>query len=492
MGKDQRMTRRVADRYLLAEQIGTGGTSRVYAAVDERLGRRVAVKLLDADLAASVDPAGRERFLREGPAAASFHHRHAVTVFDAGEHDGELYIVMEFIDGPSLAELISRDGPLQIDDATRIAGQVLEALAAAHAAGMVHRDVKPGNILLRADGDAALTDFGIAKRFDDLDDSVTRTGTVIGTPRYLAPEQATGAPTGPFTDVYSMGLVLFEMLTARLPFLGNTPTDVALVQLTQQPADVRTMRPEVPAALAAAIGTSLSLDPAARFATAGEMADALTHAWAPPPPPLPESAVPTRLMGVVVPMAGEHSGHTAVMPIDAPCGAVADLPIGDVEADARTKRMTIFAFIACALALILAAWLLSRGEDGQAASPVVTSVAPTSTAPARTAAPTTVAPTSPPTSAAPVVNEIIPGFPATDSLQTFEQQIRANPLIVGAAGQEVAAGIRSVLDERGKKQRDRAKALVEQLPTWVSNSELNPAIADALNQLLAPLADKAK
>jgi hypothetical protein len=197
-------------------------------------------------------------------------------------------------------------------------------------------------------------------------------------------------------------------------------------------------------------------------------------------------------MGVVVPMAGEHSGHTAVMPIDAPCGAVADLPIGDVEADARTKRMTIFAFIACALALILAAWLLSRGEDGQAASPVVTSVAPTSTAPARTAAPTTVAPTSPPTSAAPVVNEIIPGFPATDSLQTFEQQIRANPLIVGAAGQEVAAGIRSVLDERGKKQRDRAKALVEQLPTWVSNSELNPAIADALNQLLAPLADKAK
>ena len=212
------MSRRLADRYVLGDEIGVGGMARVHVALDERLGRRVAVKLQDARLVATADPAGRERFLREGRTTAGFSHRHAVMVFDAGEDLGDLYIVMEFVDGPSLAQHLARNGPLPIDEAVRISRQVLSALAAAHEAGMVHRDVKPANILIGADGDAKLADFGIAKRFDDLGASVTSTGTMIGTPRYMAPEQALGHAATPASDVYSMGVVMFEMLTGRLPF----------------------------------------------------------------------------------------------------------------------------------------------------------------------------------------------------------------------------------------------------------------------------------
>ena len=203
------MSRRLAERYVLGDQLGVGGTSRVHAALDTRLGRQVAIKLLNSSVAATADPAGRERFLREGQTTAGFSHRHAVTVFDAGEDDGDLYIVMELVDGLSLAEHLARTGPLPIDETVRIAGQVLSALAAAHAAGIVHRDVKPANILIGADGEIKLADFGIAKRFDDLDASVTATGMVIGTPRYLAPEQALGGAPTPASDVYSMGIVLF-------------------------------------------------------------------------------------------------------------------------------------------------------------------------------------------------------------------------------------------------------------------------------------------
>ena len=184
---------------------------------------------------------------------AGFSHRHTVTVFDAGEDDGDLFIVMELVDGPSLAEYLARTGPLPVDETVRLAGQVLSALAAAHAAGIVHRDVKPANILIGADGETKLADFGIAKRFDDLDASVTASGMVIGTPRYLAPEQALGSPVTPATDVYAMGIVLFEMLTGRLPFEAESPAAAALERLSRTAPDVRSLRPDVPPALAAAI-----------------------------------------------------------------------------------------------------------------------------------------------------------------------------------------------------------------------------------------------
>ncbi len=160
-----------------------------------------------------------------------------MTVFDAGEDDGDLFIVMELVDGPSLAHHLARTGPPPIDETVRLAVQVLSVLAAAHAAGIVHRDVKPANILIAADGETKLADFGIAKRFDDLDASVTSVGTVIGTPRYLAPEQALGLPVTPATDVYAMGIVLFEMLTGRLPFEADSPAAAALARQSRPAPD---------------------------------------------------------------------------------------------------------------------------------------------------------------------------------------------------------------------------------------------------------------
>ncbi len=187
----------LAERYALEHELAVGGFARVYRGTDRRLGRPVAVKLLEAGRIATADPEAKRRFVREARSSAGFTHPHAVTVFDAGEADGELFIVMELVDGPSLAEAMAERGPLPEGDAVRIATQVLSALGAAHASGIVHRDVKPANILLDARGDAKLADFGIAKRFDDLTDSLTATGLIVGTLRYLSPEQARGEPISP-------------------------------------------------------------------------------------------------------------------------------------------------------------------------------------------------------------------------------------------------------------------------------------------------------
>src|SRR5690606_32887673 len=163
--------------------------------------------------------------------AASFVHPNAVTTFDAGEDDDTLFMVMELVEGPTLAaHLAGGTGPLPVVDALAIADQVLAALAAAHEQGIVHRDVKPANILLTADGCAKLADFGIARRFDDLDAALTGTGLVLGTPRYLTPEQVQGKPTGPATDVYAAGLLLFEMLSGEVPLVGDTPAATAVIR----------------------------------------------------------------------------------------------------------------------------------------------------------------------------------------------------------------------------------------------------------------------
>ena len=212
----------LADRYALEHELAVGGFARVYRGTDRRLGRPVAVKLLEVGRIATADPEARRRFVREARSSAGFTHPHAVTVFDAGEADGELFIVMELVDGPSLANAMAERGPFPEGDAVRIATQVLSALSAAHASGIVHRDVKPANILLDARGDAKLADFGIAKRFDDLTDSLTATGLIVGTPRYLSPEQARGEPISPASDLYAVGVILHEMLAGAPPFADES------------------------------------------------------------------------------------------------------------------------------------------------------------------------------------------------------------------------------------------------------------------------------
>jgi serine/threonine-protein kinase len=485
------MDRRIADRYLLGEQIGRGGTSRVHAALDERLGRRVAVKLLHTDLVQSADPAGRERFLREGPTSAAFHHRHAVTVFDAGEDGGDLYIVMQLVDGPSLAEVIANGGPLPVEEATRITGQILEALTAAHASGIVHRDVKPANILLAANGDALLTDFGIAKRFDELESSVTRTGTLVGTPRYLSPEQAAGQPAGPASDVYSMGLVLFEMLTGRSPFPDGTSDELAAARRAPG-VDVRDLRPEVPEALAATVARALEVDPAQRFRTAAAMGAALASAWSPPAPALPESAILTQVIEAAPAVVGIRSGDTQVMPSSVGADAEAVAATTDSTSNENTISLGAVLLGVLVVVLLVGAWLYSRRSEA-APSSAASSTSPTTTiASSTTGAPQTVVSVT--TLNSPVtLDEIIPGFARTADLRTFQAQLASNPRLVGAAGSAIADELGALLDERStKQQREQALNLRRRLQPWVDADELDPVIAAALSDLLAPLADKAK
>ena len=265
----------IAGRYAVGAELGRGGMARVVAARDLRLHRAVAIKLLPADAHTSSDPSARRRFVREARAAASFSHPHAVAVFDAGDADGVLYLVMELVDGPSLATLLAGHRQLGIDEAVRIADQVLQALEAAHRAGIVHRDVKPGNVLITPDGAAKLADFGIAKPLGDLAGNLTATGQLVGTPTYLSPEQVAGQPATAATDLYSTGVLLFEMLAGGPPYDAGTPMATALAHRDAPVPDVRTRRADVPAPIAEAVRRAMAKDPAARFASAEQMRAAL-------------------------------------------------------------------------------------------------------------------------------------------------------------------------------------------------------------------------
>jgi serine/threonine-protein kinase len=260
----------LADRYELGEVIGHGAMGTVRAGHDRVLDRIVAVKLLHAHLAD--EPDTRARFEQEARLAARLHHPNAVTVFDSGEHEGTPFIVMEHVAGETLAARIAR-GPLDAAAARRLGAQVLDALGAAHALGIVHRDVKPGNILLTADGHAKLADFGIAKSADGA--SHTSVGQVVGTLAYLAPERIQGATATPQSDLYAVGVVLYEALTGVKPFAATTPV-ARLDEARATPApDPRTVVPDIDGSLALAIHRALHPDPARRFATAATMGAAL-------------------------------------------------------------------------------------------------------------------------------------------------------------------------------------------------------------------------
>ena len=263
---------RVLDgRYRLDSLLARGGMASVWAAEDSLLARRVAVKTLHPEL--SVDDSLRARFRNEAIAVASLAHPDIVATYDTGEDDGVAYLVMELVDGPNLRVLLDRRGHLGIDETVRIAHGVAAALDHAHRNGIVHRDIKPANVLVPDHGPVKVTDFGIAKAQGMTD--LTRTGTVVGTARYLAPEQVQAAPVDARTDVYAVGLLLFEMLAGRPPFRGGTDMEAALARLTTSPPRLRTLRPDVPPALEAITMRCLALEPAGRFPDARELLDAL-------------------------------------------------------------------------------------------------------------------------------------------------------------------------------------------------------------------------
>ena len=253
----------VAERYELEELVGSGGMSSVFRARDRLLERHVALKILHPHYAEDGDTI--ERFRREARAVAQLSHPNIVTVIDRGEADGRQFIVFEYIDGRTLKEVVEESGPLDVRDAAELTIGVARGLAFAHAHGLVHRDVKPQNVLLNGDGRPKVTDFGIARSLDV--GGVTQTGTVLGTSHYIAPEQASGLPVDAQTDVYSLGVVLYELLTGEVPFEGENFVSVALKHVHEEPPSVLERRPDCPPRLAAAVARALAKDPRERFPT---------------------------------------------------------------------------------------------------------------------------------------------------------------------------------------------------------------------------------
>ena len=265
----------LADRYELGDRLGLGGMSTVLLAFDRRLERHVAVKLLAEHLAE--DSQFVSRFRREALSAARLVHPNIVQVFDFGldAATGRHYIVMEYIQGQSGAEILRDEGILSVREALSIVTQACRGLEYAHRNGVVHRDVKPGNLLRGEDGTVKLADFGIAKAVSE-ESSITQVGSVLGTAAYLAPEQAAGEEIGPQADLYSVGVVTYQFLAGRLPYEAQSLTELALKQQREVPPRLDELNPDVPAPLAVAVDQALALDPHRRYADADEMRAALT------------------------------------------------------------------------------------------------------------------------------------------------------------------------------------------------------------------------
>src|SRR3954464_7148395 len=244
-------------RYKIIKKIGAGGMADVYCAEDQELGRQVAIKILNDRHAG--DEQFVERFRREAQSAAGLNHPNIVSIYDRGEADGSYYIAMEFLDGRPLKDEILEDGPLPAPRAIDYALQILQALKFAHRHGVVHRDIKPHNIIVGRDRRLKVTDFGIARAGAS---QMTEVGSIIGTAQYLSPEQARGQQVRPPADLYSLGVVLYEMLTGRVPFEGDSAVAIAMKHVSENPRPPRALNPSIPPALEQVVLRSLATGPA--------------------------------------------------------------------------------------------------------------------------------------------------------------------------------------------------------------------------------------
>ena len=318
----------LAGRYELGVVLGRGATGVVYRGRDRVLCRDVAIKLLYNDLAGQQETS--TRFRREAQLAARIHHPHAVAIFDTGVHEGRQFIVMECLSGETLAKRIAEQ-PLSLDDVQTIGLQLLGALDAAHQCGVIHRDIKPANLLLTSTGGVKVADFGIATDADRL--ALTSVGFVVGTIAYLAPERLRGNPATAQSDIYAAGIVLYEMLTGRKPFTGDTPA-VMLNQISNgSPIDISSLRPDIDPALARVVMRALEREPDARYASAAAMAEALEKSRTTGPRP----SVPT------------------------PPPTVAMVPLTDAGAPHRRGRSVVAVVLATIVAVLIVGALGSRG-----------------------------------------------------------------------------------------------------------------------------------
>ncbi|HZP29570.1 MAG TPA: protein kinase [Acidimicrobiia bacterium] len=429
----------VDGRYELRERLGRGGMAEVFAAYDARLGRSVALKILSADV---TEPRARERFEREVLTHASFVHPNAVAIFDTGIDGSRPYLVMELVDGPTLATYLARHGPLPVGTAVAVTSGVLAALDAAHRRGIVHRDVKPSNVLLGDDGRVRLVDFGIAKPISDLTADLTATGQIVGTASYLAPELARGAPATPASDLYAVGVMLFEMLTGEIPLRGDTPIATLTARDRAAPPSARALRPDIPTGLDAAMLRALARDPAERFGSAREMQAAITAA-----------AEPT------VAFDGDPT-----LPSPAPPPAA--------RASRRRRRAVPIALASALVAGGAAAWVVA------AASPSATP----SSSPAVTTTTVERVTTVPPRDSTPPTTS-----PRPRTLGELVSALAAGGSRYGSREEALRLALLRLLDGKPRDVSKRAAELARQVTRWASAGELDPVIAGTATQLLASL-----
>jgi serine/threonine-protein kinase len=347
-------------RYELRGVLGQGGMAEVRDGWDTRLDRAVAIKLMHPGLGAN--PEIRSRFEAEARSAAGLNHPHIVAVHDSGEHHGVPFIVMERLSGHSLADELAR-GPMPLPTARKVLDDVLAALAVAHGAGVLHRDIKPGNILLTASGEAKVSDFGIAKTADA---AVTMTGQVVGTMAYLTPERLLGAPAGPSDDLYAVGVVGYEMVTGRRPFLPEHPAALARAIIDDRPPPVRMLRPDIDPVFAAVIEQAMARDPALRFHDAPTMRAALAGQ--------PVAAVPR-----------PQATRTLAVPVPPP--SMVAVPPARPRQD--RKLLWIGAAAAAVVLAIMVALFSASSPSDPPPQPVTTSTPVTTTTTALTTPPTT-------------------------------------------------------------------------------------------------------
>ncbi|MGP3980197.1 serine/threonine-protein kinase [Streptomyces sp. KR80] len=421
-----------AGRYRLLEVLGRGSMGEVWRAEDTTLGRQVAVKLLLETMGV---PDATERFRQEARTTAGLNHPNLLAVYDFGEEQGRCYLVMELVAGHSLrAELAARSGPLDVEEACRLVGHVASGLAAAHEAGIVHRDIKPGNLLL-ADGSVKVADFGIARIQGAAATALTTTGEVLGTSAYLAPERGMGRAAGPEADVYALGCVLYELVCGRPPFTGDAVAAVVYQHVDAAPVPPREVRPEIPAAVESLLLRMLSKDPAARPAAA-QVASWLRTA--------PAADLPVSL---AEPKAG---------------AAVALRQEGRIRLPRRGTVLSGTAVAAVFAASVVAGHHLSTSGDTDAATP------PRTTGPAAPArpspSPTTAWParTGNPEPALPVQQEHTgPAAPATPSRGEAAQQTAEADKQAAEEARETAEEQRNRLEEERKKATEDARKRIE-------------------------------
>ena len=445
------MGRMIAGRFEVTRTLGFGGMAQVVEAIDSRLGRRVAIKLVDVG---RVDEQTRSRFAREATTVAGLSHPHVIAVYDAGEDDGTLYIVMELVDGPSLARLLSTGGALEVDAALTIADQILDALGAAHDRGLVHRDVKPSNVLLD-EGAAKLADFGIAKSIHVQDADLTTTGQVLGSPRYLSPERLAGQPATPAADVYAVGVIMFEMLAGEPPFKRDSPIATALAHSSEPVPDLVEHCPQLDPSIACLVARAMAKRPEDRFADASAMREEL-------------SRIKPRPRSVAAGAAAMVSQSTTAA---AARTLVATVPTID-DASLASRRVALASAIVVAglvaVVVVALAYLLSDRSSEDLAALVATANSGTS--------PETTTAVLPATTGRPTVG--------MSTITALIDHLTDHPNAYGEKQKDLLDKLGYVRQQSGAKRTEEARKLIAEASKWADEGELDAAIADAAIRIL--------